>query len=132
MTTLVDVGRAIIRARPQWNRTGIALAAGERYLFTAKGKWVDFFLVHGPAGDPSRLGYMRLFERSRRVPSADWFALIGALNCELGTAFVIGGSKDVIVKSAGELTCFANDVPCMYWNNWGRVELLVQRYRPSL
>lgn len=128
MTSLVDVGGTIIRARSRWNSTGIVLASGERYLFTAKGRWVDFFLAHGPAGDPSQLMYLRLFERYRRMPKANWFALIGALDCDLSTAFVIGEANDVTVRITGELTCFANDAPCMYWNNWGHVELLVKRY----
>ena len=62
MTSLVDVGRAIIKARSRWNRTGVVLALGERYLFTATGRWVDFFIAHGPAGNPSQLMYMRWFE----------------------------------------------------------------------
>jgi hypothetical protein len=37
------------------------------------------------------------------------------------------------VEHSGELTCFANDVSCMYWNNWGHVELFVEAVRaPSL
>ncbi len=132
MTSLVDVGSTIIRARSRWNRTGIVLAPGERYLFTAKGSWVDFFLRHGPAGDPSQLMYMRLLERYRRMSKTNWFALIGAVDCDLRTAFVIGEASDVSVRVTGELTCFANDMPCMYWNNWGHVELLAKRYVPAV
>ncbi len=127
MSSLHDVGTAVISARSQWNRTGIRLTAREKYLLTAKGCWVDFFLIHRPPGDPSQFTYMRWFERYRRMPTTNWFALIGTVNCDLSTAFVIGESKE-ITGIEGELTCFANDVPCMYWNNWGHVELLVEQY----
>src|ERR1043165_2735120 len=122
---LVDVGKAVISARLRWNRTGIALAAGEQYLITATGRWVDFFLCHGPAGDPGR-GYMRLLDQRKRIPTENWFALIGALDCNPNTAFLIGKERDITIQVAGKLTCFANDVSSMYWNNWGHVELLVR------
>jgi hypothetical protein len=93
---------------------------------------VDFFFARGPAGDPSQLMYMRLFERYRRMPKANWFALIGAVDCKSSTAFVIGEAIDLTVRIGGELTCFANEIPRMYWNNWGYVELLVKRYAPAV
>ena len=132
MTSLVKIGSAVIQARSLWNRTGIVLSPGDQYLFTAQGRWVDFFLPHGPAGNPSQLAYMRWFERYRRIPKANWFALIGALDCNLKTAFVIGQGSNMTAEHSGELTCFANDVSCMYWNNWGHVELFVQRYVPKV
>src|SRR5215831_2225540 len=104
---LVDVGKTIIKAHSDWNRTGILLTPGERFLLAANGRWVDFFLCHGPAGDPGR-GYMRLFEHCKRIPNANWFALIGALDCDLNTAFVIGQGMVLTVPTGGELTCFAN------------------------
>ena len=96
-------------------------------MFTAQGRWVDFFLCHGPEGDPSPLAYMRHFEKRRRIPEADWFALIGAVDCDVSSAFVIGKEKEMMMPVTGELTCFANDVASMYWNNWGHVELTVKR-----
>ena len=125
----VDVGKAVISSRSRWNETNIALVAGKRYLITATGKWVDFFLCHGPAGDPGR-GYMRLFDHRKRVPNENWFALIGALGCNPNTAFLIGNKRDITIQTAGELTCFANDMSSMYWNNWGHVELCVKQYVP--
>jgi len=128
MGCLVEVGTAFICARLRWNKTRIVLTSGERYLLTAKGHWVDFFLCHGPAGGPSTFQYLRRFESSRRMPSENWFALIGAIDCEQRTAFLIGDRKEITMTHSGELTCYANDLPSMYWNNWGRVELQVQRY----
>jgi hypothetical protein len=111
----VDVGKAVISASLRWNNTGITLVNGERYLITAHRSWVDFFLCHGPAGDPGR-GYMRLFDHHKRMPNENWFALIGALDCNPNTAFFIGKERDITIQVAGQLTCFANDVSSMYWN----------------
>src|SRR6516164_11205942 len=85
--------------------SSLCLTSG--FFFLRTGRWVDFFLGHGPAGDPGR-GYMRLFEHYRGIPSANWFGLIGALDCDLNTAFVIGKGTDMTVQATGELTCFAN------------------------
>jgi len=116
-----------IYAHKNWNLTGVVLSAGETYEFHAEGRWVDWFIPHGPEGDPSASFYMRWFERWRRIKTANWFALVGALNSDVKTAFVIGrgGIRNVI--ASGELTCFANDVPCFYWNNRGEVQLTVRR-----
>jgi hypothetical protein len=127
MTRLVEVGAAKIRARLPWNKTGIRLVSGERYSLTATGKWVDFFICHGPAGDPSTFQYLRRFEASRRMPAENWFALIGALDCDQRTAFLIGEANEITMARSGELTCYANDLPSMYWNNWGHVNLQVKR-----
>jgi hypothetical protein len=74
---------------------------------------------------------MRLLEHYKRIPKANWFALVGALDCDLNTAFVIGKGIDMTVQAIGELTWFANDVPSMYRNNCGHVELLVKAYVPA-
>ena len=71
---------------------------------------------------------MRLFGHRKRIPTENWFALIGAIDCKSNTAFLIGKKREIRVKTAGELTCFANDMSSMYWNNWGHVELIVKRY----
>jgi len=116
-----------IYARNFWNKTGIQLVAGERHLMSARGKWVDFFIKHGPDGDPSNSWYLRLFESKRRLPSEDWFVLAGALDSNSSTAFRIGSRCEYTAVGTGELTCFANDVSGFYWNNWGHVTLTVTR-----
>src|SRR5438128_4703996 len=116
-----------IQARNFWNKTGIRLAAGQRYLMTANGHWVDFFIRHGPDGGPSHSWYLRLFESKRRLPRENWFVLAGALDSDPATAFRIGSQCEYIAPAAGELTCFANDVPGLYCNNWGHVTLTVTR-----
>ena len=116
-----------IRARLHWNETGIQLVAGEQYLITASGEWVDFFIKHGPDGDPSPNAYMRSFESQRRMPNEFWFALIGGLDSNLETAFLIGSRCQYTAVKSGQLCCFANDVDWFYWNNWGSVSMTVTR-----
>lgn len=124
---LHEEARAIVRARARWNRTGVLLVAGEVYDFVASGCWTDLVIPHGPAGDPSGSAYMRLFERWRRVPTADWFTLIGAIDSQMQSAFVIGSRRRHTPQVTGQLTCFANDVSGFYWNNFGAIGLTVTR-----
>jgi hypothetical protein len=118
---------AVILAKPHWNLTGIELTAGERYAMSAKGRWVDWFIPHGPEGDPSNSFYMKMFEGLRRMKKENWFKLIGALNADVSTAFPIGRGCDYTAQANGQLTCFANDVKGLYFNNYGYVTLTVTR-----
>ena len=118
---------AVVLAKPHWNLTGIQFAAGERYSMSAEGRWVDWYIPHGPEGDPSDNFYLKAFERFRRMPKENWFELIGALNSDLATAFPIGKGCEYAAQTAGELTCFANDVEGFYFNNYGEVTLTVTR-----
>jgi len=126
----MNVGESVtseIRARSFWNKTGIQLVASQRHLMTVSGDWVDFFMRHDADGDPSSSWYLRLFESKRRLPRENWFVLAGALDSDPATAFLIGSQCEYTAPAAGELTCFANDVPGFYWNNWGHVILTVTR-----
>ena len=128
----MDTGDQVIvkiDARKIWNHTGVIVKAGETYGFTATGRWVDWFIPHNPNGDPSASWYMRFVQRWRRVKDANWFALIGAVNNDKATAFVIGDGGVHKMTGSGELTCFANDIIWLYWNNHGQIELLVSRIR---
>ena len=124
---VAEVVSAKVAARALWNRTGIQLLEGEKYLLEADGKWVDWFIPHGPEGDPSDSFYMRVFESYRRIKHENWFTLIGALNSDISTAFRIGAKCTYRAVSSGELTCFANDVEGFYWNNRGEVVIKVAR-----
>src|SRR5262249_26085531 len=113
--------------KQKWNHTGIRMEMGQRYLMTAEGEWIDLFLKYGPEGGPSRFSYLRLFEHQRRIATADWFALCGAVDENEATQFVIGAGREYTAPATGELTCFANDVPGGFFlfNNRGSVELHV-------
>lgn len=116
-----------IRAREKWNDTGVQVSAGESYLFAATGQWDDASHTCGPDGYPSPNFILRAAERLRRVPAAPWFALIGAVNQDSATTFFIGKGITRAFNGNGSLSCFANDVSFMYWNNRGSVELKITR-----
>ncbi|MBP1152583.1 MULTISPECIES: hypothetical protein [Methylocaldum] len=115
-----------VRARSFWNDSGIDLAAGGIYQFSARRTWTDFFISCGPAGY-SGLSYQNKLGSSLRLPREKWFALCGALDRNGQTAFVIGESCRYTAEAAGRLYCFANDVPGWYWNNFGSAEVIATR-----
>jgi len=125
--TAVNAGpaTATIEARLPWNRTGIRLQAGSRYELTATGLWIDKNYEAGPDGYVSPNLLMRLGEFRRRVPKAKWFALVGALDEDESTQFVIGSRMVYTPVRSGELTCFANDWGSKYDNNSGTLTLSV-------
>jgi hypothetical protein len=56
---------------------------------------------------------------------APWFALIGAIDSDSSTQFLIGTQSVSAPVRTGQLCCFANDVPGFYWNNKGAIQLIV-------
>src|SRR6266498_1837839 len=123
---MLQIGQSTIvtiQARKKWNDTGIQLIAGQEYQFTAAGKWIDWFIPCEADGFPSRDLILRLTQWQRRVPSENWFALMGALDFDKTSIFKIGAGRTLVMNRSGTLTCFANDVPYMYWNNHGSIQL---------
>ncbi len=118
-----------ICAKKKWSRTGFVLEAGCTYRFAAKGQWVDWTIVYGPDGGTSGSNFfLRLFEGFRRRPKDNWFALIGGVDEDDSTTFLIGASLPIFTAiRAGELACYANDVPFAYFNNKGSVSLTIER-----
>jgi len=115
-----------INARPEWNDTGITLKAGQRYQFTASGTWKDAWNSCGPDGYPSNSTVLRLSEKYRRVADRNWFMLCGSLDKDTALIFPIGSSfSPPPFERDGVLTCFANDISYMYWNNCGSVALTI-------
>jgi hypothetical protein len=116
---------ATIEARVKWNLTGILLEVGATYDLEATSDWKDWYRTTGPGGYDSAT--LSLFESRRRFKEADWFALIGALDKDDTTAFVIGEGCTYVPSRDGQLCCYANDLYSMYWNNSGCVSLTVTR-----
>ena len=114
-----------IFARYLWNHTDIELEEGGQYDFHAAGKWTDLIIITDADGY-QRL-YMSPFEKFRRIPDQNWFALIGTRDEWLNKAFLIGKKSTFKATFNGELVCFANDIEYFYWNNHGSVELTVTR-----
>lgn len=117
----------ICAARP-WNETGIVVQAGATYALAAEGRWTDFFIASGPEGNATPTWPQRLLESRLRMVGARYFALIGAIDSDPATLFLIGcGVACWTAPRTGQLTCFANDVPGFYWNNRGSIALTVLR-----
>lgn len=129
--TALQVGQsedAVVRARARWNETGVLLEAGAVYRLEVRGgqHWRDGFVECDAGG--YRRWYLACLGWHRRFPRADWFALIGAVDRTGPTQFLIGrGLERFVAPRDGQLTCYANDWPCMYWNNRGQVTLTVKR-----
>lgn len=116
-----------VHAINKWNDTTLEVFLGETYLFEASGRWYDAGDPCGPAGYPSPNLFFRLVQWMRRVPKANWFALIGTVGQKASNPFVIGDQAQVTISENGVLHCFANDLPFMYRNNSGWVKLTVTR-----
>ena len=71
-------------------------------------------------------------ERFRRLPDANWFALVGAWGDEDGedgdNLFLIGDSRnEIVAKQSVDLYLFANDMPSKYDNNDGSLKVTITR-----
>ncbi|OJY73100.1 MAG: hypothetical protein BGP12_08285 [Rhodospirillales bacterium 70-18] len=124
---MADAGPVTVRARCRWNDTGIRLEAGRLYDLAAEGEWIDWVIRSGPEGNTAPGWTQRLAARWLRLPGAPYFCLVGALDCNPDTAFAIGRGMRLGPPRSGQLWCFANDVPGMYWNNRGAVRLSLRR-----
>ena len=116
-----------VHSRAKWNDTTLKFYQGETYLLEASGRWYDAGIASGPNGYPSPNIAFRLVEWLRRVPKANWFALVGSIGPNRSATFVIGEHKQVDVRQDGVLHCFANDLPFLYSNNSGWVAMTVTR-----
>ena len=116
-----------IRAREPWNDTQIDMDVGERYLLTASGRWVDFFIPCSPYGYLPPLSSIVSLDRLLRHPGGNFFSLISCLDRCHERQFLIGKMTAFNPEVNGRLFCFANDVPGFYWNNWGYIALTVKR-----
>ena len=116
-----------IDSRCVWRHTGVQVEQGVTYELRASGTWVDKTYSSGPDGYDSPNTFMKLAEVGKRVRSAKWFALIGALDEDDKTMFVIGSQATFSPTRSGELVAFANDWKSKYGNNHGEVTLTITR-----
>ncbi len=119
--TQVAIGTSLtvsVDPRPFFVPTGIEVDPGQRYSFTASGKWKDWFRIVGPEGWKLWPLHLR-----NRVPRAAFFCLCGCVGNDDHDAFSIGASCawQVPVTIAGlpdnQLYLFANDWRSRYGNN---------------
>lgn len=128
--TELEVGETVtltVSAAPKWNWTGLRLVAGHTYQMSVDGSdnWNDWTVITNADGYDAQ--NLEPFEPYRRVPDANWFALIGSVGLSLDEAFLIGTGTTYTPSSTGLMFPFANDLPIMYWNNEGDVSLVVTR-----
>jgi hypothetical protein len=126
----ISVGESItrtIKAREHWNDTDIIMAKDETYHFKASGNWKDLDKSCCANGYESTNILLCSTERLRRVATANWFALIGAIDHNEQSFFLIGNENTISIPQGGNFSCFANDVIFMYWNNCGELELTIER-----
>jgi hypothetical protein len=94
-----------------------------RFAVTEIDGWKD---GHVPCdADGHDIWYLKLARFKRRVPEANWLALIGSTNGE--DPFLIGMRNTYTAIRNGQLVCFANDAGFGYGNNKGWLRLQVTR-----
>jgi hypothetical protein len=116
-----------VHSRLKWNDTTLILLKGERYSLEASGTWHDAGISSRADGYPSSSFLFRILERLRRSPGDNWFALIGAIGRGESKKFLIGQGVQKDIEADGVLHCFANDLPFLYFNNFGYIKLKVGR-----
>lgn len=125
-----------VLAKLRYNWTGVRLNEGATYTFTIaeNDTWKDANINCGPDGWETdelpwyKEGVVHIAERFRRLPDANWFALIGALDDEDDELFLIGkGEKSYKAPRDADLYLFANDMKSKYGNNDGSLMVTITR-----
>jgi hypothetical protein len=139
----MSVMRATIKVEEKWNKTGIVLEKGKTYKLEARGTWIDKDYEVDANGfttkeycdkqhpDVLTRILMEFLENIRRIPHANWFALIGTIGKTTKTHLIIGTEKTYKAPGGGELFCYANDVFFAYGNNKGELELEITKIGDS-
>lgn len=112
-----------IYASTYWNKTNVDVKPGERYQFTAEGKWRDLFHEHD--ADGKLYDSLKMATGLLRFKNKLFFTLIGSIDRE--EDFVVGKHLDKTFDRGGRLWFYANDVPLFYWNNTGKLILKIKR-----
>jgi hypothetical protein len=131
-----DGHEAEVLAQSKYNWTGVRLKKGATYRITVPDGaiWKDGGMSCGPGGWKTdelpwyQEGVVHLMERHRRLPDADWFALVAALNDEDDNLFLVGdGTKPLTAAKDADLYLFANDLSSKYGNNKGSLMVTISR-----
>ena len=128
--------KIMVEADRKYNHSGIQVKTGEVYRVTVADdqKWHDAAIqcsANGWSREDIEDGWKEIFiagtEHLRRVPDVNWFCLCAAIGSTLNSYMEVGKNKEIQVSHTGELTFFANDLDSRYFNNWGNIEVLVER-----
>lgn len=112
-----------VYAQPLWNDL-CAVVEGQNYSLVALGQWRDWFIRCGPDGYTSAL--LKPVAHLKRAPEDKWFCLMGAIDRDPESIFRIGSTRHWTATKSGMLSCFANDITFMRWNNRGVVSVEIQ------
>ena len=116
----------VVAAGKSWNPVGYDVAAGKVYKVAVAPNqtWTDGYVDTDADGYDSTL--LLPFAALKRVPSAPWFALVCCVGEDEATCEAVGsGPTKFVPKASGELSCFANDAPLLYFNNHGALNVTV-------
>ena len=122
------VGESIsvqVRARRSQTFTGVIVEPSQKFAIEADAgdRWVDFYIVTTAQGYARP--YLERYGPKKRLPAAPWFALLGQVR---GSGpFLVGRSWSGRGPGSGELQLFPNDLPRMYWNNFGLILVRITR-----
>ena len=98
-------------------------------------KWQDSTISCGADGWTSeqlpwyKEGVIKHFENERRLPVANWFELVGALDDEETDLFRISAGCEFTAPREADLFTFANDLKTHYGNNSGALRVVAKRLR---
>ena len=116
-----------VESRRKWTDSGVDVGAGKRYqvaVLSVHG-WKDWFVPTGPAGYTrwwlAPFGFLR---RARHTPWSGLIATVGR-----GEPYFIGEGAEMMPPKDGRLEFYANDVPFMYRNNSGHVDVEIEEIR---
>lgn len=121
---------ASIKADISENAVGLHLQGGNEYIVSVDGEqaWYDASHKHIPPQGDSGTLLMNLFALLKKNREADWFALIaeikGTNKCHLHD---LSKSSNLLAEEDGLLILYANDARGFYWNNRGKVTVIISR-----
>lgn len=112
-------------------RTGLRVQHEAWYTTTIEviEAWKDWFVPASPS--TGWLGIYRVLEplirRGARTTHYPMYSLVGGIDNDDATLFMLATSVPWQPSRDGELTCFANDYVSGYCNNRGRLNLSITR-----
>jgi hypothetical protein len=127
--TVGETACVCVQADKLWNDSGIDVLPSQTYNFVVPEteQWIDLDIPCGADGYDST-PLIGIWEAFRRVPTENWFKLIGTVGHSIKPPIVIGSRLiGFLPPYPGRLYFFANDLTCMYWNNKGSINVRVTR-----
>ena len=123
-----------VYAKRRFNWSGVSLEKGKQYRISVADNqiWEDGGIDCSADGwDSAQLRkireiIVRNLESRRRCPDANWFELVGSYGDEDDHNFRVGSNVTLIAERNADLYLFANDLKTMYFNNKGRLEVMIE------